>query len=111
MRYRFIDELKKFHENPRHVLPDDINETVKAEYTKLGCDLAPEIIKEFQEHMRYGKVDFINSDTPHIKYSTQIDCGMADGHKKIEIREKGKWTAVISYTIKNKKLDKSKRKG
>lgn len=109
-RYNFHDELKKVKQNPKYVLPQDINESEKEFFRKKGCELGTEIIEEFEKHVRYGHVDIFHKKVDGKKISMQIDSGMVDGHTTHEIREKGDYTAVITYSVRNKKLDKKKLK-
>lgn len=108
MRYNFHEIKESLKQDPSKKLPDDINSQVIDHFNKIGCPIAEGLIKEFEKHIRYGSIEFIHSDVPAAKISMQIDCGMVDSYKMCELYQDGKWTAIVKYSIRNKKLDKTK---
>jgi hypothetical protein len=108
MRYNFHEELQKTKENPLYVLPDDINESIIEYLQGIGCSAGAEKVKQFQEKIRYGNIEITHMDVPESAVSIQVDCGMANGYKKEEIEQCGKWIIKTTYSVRNKKLDKKK---
>lgn len=109
--YNFHDELRKTKENPNYILPEDINASVIEYLRKIGCEPGSEKVKEFQDHIRYGRIRLIHDDRPDDSIKVQIDCGMADGYEEREIERVGKWTMVTTFSVKNKNLTKKKPGG
>jgi hypothetical protein len=96
--------------NPNYVLPADINQPVIKFLEEKGCSIGAEKIKKMQENIKYGNIELFHDDFPNAKLTVQVDCGMAEGYRKFEIKKSGKWTMIENESVKNKNLDKSKEK-
>lgn len=110
-RYNFHVELAKCKADPKgYRLPEDINDSVYAFLDRLGCVPGKEKLREYQRTLRYGIIEIVSDDTPQVKYTIQVDCGIASLYKKAVISKYGKWNFHDYYTVKNKRLDKTKQK-
>lgn len=106
MRYNFHAELANIKKNPQYILPGDINEPVKRFLEKIGCAVGVDVVKNFQEHVSYGSIELVHADVPNAKITMHIEAGMIGEYKECKSNASGKWTAYITKSVKNSKIDK-----
>lgn len=109
MRYNFHEQHARIKANPKYVLPEDINASVEKYLEDIKCTIGKSTLASMREKASYGKLELIHDDLHNCKIIVQVDCGMAEGYIRHELKKEGKWTLIKSISIKNSNLDKTNK--
>lgn len=110
MRYNFHKQKDAVRDNPKHILPADINKPFEDWLSSIKCEIGRKKLIAMRDNVRYGEIELIDKRKPHAKITFEVSCGMSGTKKVYEIKEDENWLMTSYYTVRNQNIDKTKRK-